>query len=76
MLTFVTHSVCACRATPSWTAPELYIQNHPANNQSKRMVTAKADIYSAGWVFFEVLCGLSPQLFREAISDDQFAAGP
>ena len=37
-------------------------------------MSAKADVYAAGWVFFEVLCGLSVLLFREADTDDDFAA--
>ena len=52
----------------------MYAQNLPLQQQHKSVVCAKADIYAAGWVFFEVLCGLSPLLFQEAKSDDEFAA--
>ena len=63
-----------CRGTQGWTAPELYSQNlHPSAN-GRTNVTATADMYAAGWVFFEVLCGLSPLLFLESSTDDEFAA--
>lgn len=67
--------LCDCRGTPGWTAPELYAQNLPSLQKHKSAVCAAADVYAAGWVFFEVLCGLSPLLFREAKSDADFAAG-
>ncbi len=65
---------CADRGTRGWTAPELYTQNLSPDQQKRSMITAKADVYGAGWVFFEVLCGLSPLLFREATTDDDHAA--
>ncbi len=52
----------------------MYTQNLSPEKRKGCSVTAKADVYAAGWVFFEVLCGLSPLLFREAKSNDDFAA--
>ena len=52
----------------------MYAQNLSPEQRKGCNVTAKADVYAAGWVFFEVLCGLSPLLFREAKSNDDFAA--
>jgi len=63
-----------CRGTQGWIAPEMYAQNLSPEKRKGCSVTAKADIYAAGWVFFEVLSGLSPLLFREAKSNDDFAA--
>ena len=63
-----------CRGTRGWTAPELYSQNLDPCANGPSHVTAAADMYAAGWVFFEVLCGLSPLLFLEAAADDEFAA--
>ena len=63
------------RGTPGWIAPEMYVQNlHPGQKHRSTVGTA-ADVYAAGWVFFEVLCGLSPLMFQEAKTDDSFAAG-
>lgn len=73
-LSQLSQCVCAYRGTPGWTAPEMYVQNLPSQQQHKSVVCAKADIYAAGWVFFEVLSGLSPLLFQDATSDDEFAA--
>lgn len=64
----------ASRGTPGWTAPELYAQNLKSQKQ-KAVVGTAADVYAAGWVFFEVLCGLSPLIFREAKTDADFAEG-
>ena len=63
------------RGTPGWMAPEMYVQNLPPRQKHKSTVSAAADVYAAGWVFFEVLCGLSPLLFQDAKTDDDFAAG-
>lgn len=52
----------------------MYAQSLSPEQGKSCNVTAKADVYAAGWVFFEVLCGLSPLLFREARSNDDFAA--
>ena len=51
----------------------MYFQNLSPERRHSSVVTVKADIYAAGWVFFEVLCGLSPLLFRESTLDDDFA---
>ena len=53
----------------------MYVQNLPPRQKHKSTVSAAADVYAAGWVFFEVLCGLSPLLFQDAKTDDDFAAG-
>ena len=52
----------------------MYSQNLNPSANGRTNVTAAADMYAAGWVFFEVLCGLSPLLFLEASIDDEFAA--
>ena len=65
--------VLCCRGTTGWTAPELYSQNLPAERQDTTTVTAKADVYATGWVFFEVLCGEGPLIFSQASNDDDFA---
>lgn len=52
----------------------MYAQNLSTDRQLNSRVTAAADIYAAGWVFFEVLCGVSPLLLLEAQTDDDFAA--
>ena len=52
----------------------MYAQNLSTDRQHSSRVTAAADVYAAGWVFFEVLCGVSPLLFLEAQTDDDFAA--
>lgn len=75
VLLVISLCLCNCRGTPGWTAPELYAHNLPSPRNHKSMVCAAADVYAAGWVFFEVLCGLSPLLFREAETDADFAAG-
>lgn len=69
--------VCLCgfRGTPGWIAPEMFVQNLLTTQKLKSTVSAAADVYAAGWVFFEVLCGLSPLLFQDAKTDDDFAAG-
>ena len=70
-------SLCLCgfRGTPGWIAPEMYVQNLLPAQKHKSSVSAAADVYAAGWVFFEVLCGLSPLLFQNVKTNDDFAAG-
>ena len=53
----------------------MYVQNLLPAQKHQSTVSAAADVYAAGWVFFEVLCGLSPLLFQDAKTDDDFAAG-
>ncbi|KAL0021700.1 hypothetical protein WJX79_002432 [Trebouxia sp. C0005] len=60
----ITPTTDGTRGTQGWIAPELYAQNLSPEQRKGCNVTAKADVYAAGWVFFEVLCGLSPLLFH------------
>ena len=53
----------------------MYVQNLCPGQKHRSTVSTAADVYAAGWVFFEVLCGLSPLMFQEAKTDDSFAAG-
>ena len=53
----------------------MYVQNLLPAQKHKPTVSAAADVYAAGWVFFEVLCGLSPLLFQDAKTNGEFAAG-
>ncbi|DBA79548.1 TPA: hypothetical protein ACH3X1_008249 [Trebouxia sp. C0004] len=70
----ITPTTAGTRGTQGWIPPEMYAQNLSSEQRKGCNVTAKADVYAAGWVFFEVLCGLSPLLFREAKSNNDFAA--
>lgn len=68
-----TELTLSCRGTPGWTAPELFSQNLLPAQKASIDVTATADVYAAGWVFYEVLCGVGPLIFQTAETDDDHA---
>ena len=51
----------------------MFRQNLPAEFQESTTITGAADIYAAGWILFEVLCGMGPLTFAEATTDGDYA---